>query len=192
MRRTALSVSLWTLVGAALLACGCAPHRAGHAAHEADADAGVAPAALTVEILPRTPHLPTYPCGEQCHDLRTPDPTPRALTVFHARREVHHGPAIHWCGDCHDIAHPDHLTSLDGQTAISFDASDELCAQCHGERHRDWELGLHGLTTGGWRDHAQRRLCTACHDPHAQPERIHLEALPRPLPDPRIGEDGEP
>ncbi len=174
---------------AAPLLGACAPHRAGGA--EPDAGLALATEERTVELVPRTPYMPTYPCGEQCHDARTPDPTPRPLTLFHVRREIHHGPAIHWCDDCHDIASPDHLVALDG-TAIAFDTSDQLCAQCHGERHRDWELGLHGGTAGGWRGRVQRRVCTACHDPHAQPERIHLEALPPPLPDPRIGEDGEP
>lgn len=185
MRGTALP----RVLCAAWLLAACAPQRAAHG----EPDAGsVAAEARTVETLPRTPHLPTYPCGEQCHDARAPDRRPRALSLFHVRRQAHHGPAIHWCDDCHDLAQPDHLISLDGQRAISFDASDELCAQCHGERHRDWELGLHGGTVGGWRGAVQQRLCTACHDPHAQPERIRLEALPGPLPDPRIGEDGEP
>lgn len=160
----------------------CAPHRA--TAHELDAGATEP---RTLRIAARTPYLATYPCGEQCHDARTPDATPRALVLFHARRRVAHGPAIHWCDDCHDLAHPDTLVSLDGETAIPFDASDQVCAQCHGERHRDWELGLHGITTGTWNGPTERRLCTACHDPHA-PDRIHLEALPPPRPDPRSPE----
>ena len=53
------------------------------------------------------------------------------------------------------------------------------CAQCHGEKHRDWSEGIHGLNTGGWRGTVSRRLCTACHDPHA-PGPIHLQALPPP------------
>lgn len=142
-----------------------------------------------VTIVPRTPHLATYPCGLQCHDAREPDPQPRELVAFHAGREIDHGTAIGWCDSCHAIDEPDRLQLLRGDR-VSFDASDRICAQCHGEKHRDWSNGIHGLQTGGWRGTVRRRLCTACHDPHA-PEPIWFEALPPPLPDPRVrGGDG--
>ncbi len=134
---------------------------------------------LDVELVARTPHLPTYPCGSQCHDERVPNPEPRPLTTFHVGRVVRHGPALDFCNDCHDLEDVDSLVLLDGQTRVSFDASDALCGQCHGQIHADWEAGTHGLTTGGWRGRVQRRLCTACHDPHA-PDRLHFEALPVP------------
>lgn len=166
-----------------VLSAGCA-REAPRAVSDVESLPEGAPAERTVRIVPRTPALATYPCGEQCHDARAPDPTPRELSTFHAGRRVAHGPALTWCGDCHAIAEPDHLVALDGTTPISFDASDALCAQCHGERHRDWAEGIHGLSTGGWRGTVERRLCTACHDPHA-PDRIALEALPPPALDPR-------
>lgn len=172
------AVALWCL------APGCA-REPPHPVSDTEALPEGAPAERVVELVPRTPHLATYPCGEQCHDAREPNPTHRALETFHAGRRIAHGPAIHWCDDCHAIDEPDHLIALDGETAISFDESDQLCGQCHGERHRDWEAGIHGLSTGAWRGTVHRRLCTACHDPHA-PERIHLEALPPPLIDPRL------
>jgi hypothetical protein len=137
----------------------------------------------TVEIDPRIPHLAGYPCGAQCHDARQADPTPRELTAFHTGRVVRHGPAIRFCDACHSLEHPDELRLMDG-ALVSFDASDRVCGQCHGEKHRDWELGLHGTVTGGWRGVVRHRQCTACHDPHA-PGPIHLEALPPPTLDPR-------
>lgn len=133
----------------------------------------------TIELVPRTPHLATFPCGEQCHDARTPDPRPRALAAFHAGRTVDHGPALGWCERCHALEEPDELVMLDGARRVSFDASDRICAQCHGEKHRDWSEGVHGLNTGGWRGTVRRRLCTACHDPH-DPGDLHFEALPPP------------
>jgi hypothetical protein len=135
--------------------------------------------AHTVELVARTPYLPTYPCGTQCHDDRTPDARPRALVLFHVGREVHHGPALDFCDDCHAMDDVDQLVLLDGVTHVGFDASDALCAQCHGNLHDDWEAGIHGLSTGGWQDHVERRLCTACHDPHT-PGDITLTALPVP------------
>ena len=138
----------------------------------------------TVEIVPRTPYLATYPCGLQCHDDREPDPTPRELVSFHAGREIDHGPGLDWCGDCHSIDDPDRLHLLSG-VPVGFDESDRICGQCHGPKHRDWEHGVHGLTTGGWIGTVSRRLCTACHNPHG-PDRIEFEALPPPEPDPRV------
>lgn len=132
----------------------------------------------TIVLVPRTPFLAAYPCGEQCHDARTPDRTPRELREFHAGRRVEHGPALGWCERCHSLEAPDSLVSLSGEP-IAFDASDRLCAQCHGPEHADWGEGMHGSTTGGWRGTVRRRLCTACHDPHA-PGPLHFEALPPP------------
>ena len=177
------TVALTAVALTGVLALGCARVPPRPVSDTADLPEG-APAERTVEIVPRTPYLTTFPCGQQCHEAREPDPTERALVTFHAGRRIEHGPAIHWCDDCHSIAEPDHLVSLDGATAISFDESDQVCAQCHGEKHRDWAVGIHGLSTGGWRGPVQRRLCTACHDPHT-PDRIRLEALPPPEPDPR-------
>lgn len=145
---------------------------------------GAARVERIVEVLPRIPHLPTFPCAEQCHADRMPDPTPRALTLFHAGRTVDHGPAIRWCDRCHAVDDLDHLTLMDGRL-VSFDESDRICAQCHGERHRDWEAGIHGTLTGGWRGAVQRRTCTACHDPHA-PGPIRFEALPPPRREARL------
>lgn len=158
------------------LLLGCSPH----GAHEGEArfPEGIA-YPREVELVPRTPHLPTFPCGEQCHDAREPDPTPRTLSLFHSGRRLDHGPAIRWCDRCHSMVDADQLALFDG-TTVSFDASDRICAQCHGEKHRDWSRGLHGLQTGGWTGTTQRRLCTACHDPH-MPDRFELEALPPPV-----------
>jgi hypothetical protein len=171
-----------TAVALALGLAACAPH--------AEAVGRVEPiervegvpsseAAIEIERVARTPHLATYPCGAQCHDDRTPDPTPRPLVMFHVGRTVAHGPALDFCNDCHDLDDVDQLVLLDGTTRVGFDASDALCAQCHGGIHDDWEAGVHGLSTGGWRGTIERRLCTACHDPHA-PDRLHFEALPVP------------
>ena len=170
--RTALAVTALSLLTA------CAPEVLPHPVRASDQVDGV-PAERVIELVPRTPHLATYPCGAQCHDSRAADPRPRELSTFHAGRVVEHGPALDWCQRCHSIDDPDELVLLDGTTRVSFDASDRVCAQCHGEKHRDWSHGIHGLETGGWRGTVQRRLCTACHDPHA-PGDIRLTALPTP------------
>ena len=147
------------------------------------------PPSAEVALVPRTPHMTDSPCGAQCHDAREPDPRPRELTLFHSGQRLDHGSANRWCDDCHAIDEPDRLVTLAG-TRITYDESDAICGQCHGEKHRDWSRGLHGLATGGWTGTAHRRLCTACHEPHA-PGRIELEALPPPEPDPRAHGGGE-
>ena len=107
------------------------------------------PPTAIVEHVTRIPHLATYPCGETCHDDLHPNPTPRELTVFHAGRVLDHGSALRWCAACHASHDIDRLRLLNGEL-LSFDESHQICAQCHGPKHRDWTQGLHGLQTGGW------------------------------------------
>ncbi|MCC7539022.1 MAG: hypothetical protein IT379_22545 [Deltaproteobacteria bacterium] len=149
--------------------------------HEHDtsgSDAAAPRVNRSVEIVARTPHLPNYPCAEQCHSKRPPNPRQRVLTELHARIRLDHAPVIRWCDFCHAIDDPNHLRLIDGRR-ISFDESHRLCGQCHGEKAGDWRRNMHGLETGRWDGAALRRTCTACHDPHA-PGQITLEALPPP------------
>ena len=165
------------------LALGCGPEASTESSE-------TSPSPTEIVLVPRVPHLATYPCGEQCHDAREPDAAPRALALFHAGREAAHGPAVRWCDDCHSIEDPERLRLLGGDL-VSFDDSDRVCGQCHGEKHRDWRNGIHGLSTGGWQGTVWRRTCTACHDPHTRGS-IWLEALPAPERDPRVNEPVRP
>ncbi|MEI8257391.1 MAG: hypothetical protein WCJ30_17080 [Deltaproteobacteria bacterium] len=132
-----------------------------------------------LEIVPRTPDLATYPCSERCHTRLTPNHTQRALQGFHAGREIHHGPTIHWCDFCHVLDSIDQLHMIDG-TVVSIDEEYRVCAQCHPARVRDWSHGIHGLQTGSWMGGEQRRRdCGVCHDPH-DPHRPTFQALPPP------------
>lgn len=139
------------------------------------------PDAGRVEVVARTPEIRTYPCVERCHARRAFDPTPRALREFHTGREVRHGPAIRWCGFCHALGDLDHLRLIDGE-AVGFDASHRLCGQCHGEKLRDWERGIHGSQSGSWAGVRLRRSCVTCHDPHT-PRRPTFDPLPPPAHD---------
>ncbi|NOY91856.1 MAG: hypothetical protein GXP55_11720 [Deltaproteobacteria bacterium] len=139
-------------------------------------------------VVSRTTEIPTYPCTERCHARREPNPTPRDLTAYHTRIVLRHGPNPHFCDFCHVLEHPETLHRIDGET-FGFDEAYRLCGQCHGEKLRDWMSGIHGLQTGSWNGSVTRRVCTACHNPHA-PGHISLESLPPPQ-RPR-NEDGEP
>lgn len=135
---------------------------------------------VVVVIEPRTPYLTTFSCQEQCHTKLEPNPERRDLTEFHTIRPVSHGPAIDWCTFCHRVEDIDNLRLIDNQP-ITFDDSHMLCGQCHGDKYRDWETGVHGSQTGSWNGTQVRRSCPFCHDPHV-PGIPHVEALPPPDP----------
>lgn len=133
-----------------------------------------------IVIPPRTTQLATYPCVEQCHADRVPNATPRPLREFHSAKHIEHGDTTFWCNFCHNFDNLNTLHLLDGRTA-TFDESQRLCGECHGDKRRDWALGIHGLQTGAWNGEKIRRSCTACHDPHS-PRRPRFQALPAPHP----------
>jgi hypothetical protein len=159
-----------------LVACGMGeePRRL-HTTHAPPATSG------TVAVEARSPLLPTFPCS-RCHADRPPDPRERKLTAFHTQKILDHGTLGGWCYRCHTKDDIDHLHLADG-TLVSFDQAYELCGSCHGDKLRDWEAGIHGLTIGFWLGDRTRRSCPACHDPHSPhfplmtPERP--PALPR-------------
>lgn len=168
MRTTAASAGALLIAAAA---CGCAPV-------DVEPGARSSSAIAEVEVVPRTPYLETFSCLVQCHDALEVNPVERPLTEFHTLRAVRHGPAIRWCGSCHDLFDLDRLRLLDS-SQVSFDQSYRVCAQCHGEQHHDWEAGIHALQTGSWRGPQARRSCTFCHDPHV-PGAPRVAALPAP------------
>jgi hypothetical protein len=148
-----------------------------------DAEPGghdTAPSAPDADIIipARTPQLATFPCVEQCHSTRTPNATPRPLREFHSAKHIEHGDTTFWCNFCHNFDNLDTLRLLDGRIA-TFDESARLCGECHGDKRRDWALGVHGLQTGFWNGEKDRRTCTACHDPHS-PRRPRFQALSAP------------
>ena len=82
-----------------------------------------------------------------------------------------HGGGNLWCLDCHDTVDRDKLIKLNKEL-LTFNQSHLLCGECHGPELRDWELGMHGKTTGFWdlsrdqEDVSLRLLCVDCHPPH--------------------------
>ena len=119
-----------------------------------------------------------YPCT-RCHDK--PDdsnPTPRNLVAMHQTITLRHGPRERWCYDCHNPSGRDQLRLASGRL-VSFETSYELCGQCHGEKLRDWRVGVHGRRIGCWNGERQYLLCVNCHNPHA-PKFKPMSPLPRP------------
>jgi formate-dependent nitrite reductase cytochrome c552 subunit len=85
------------------------------------------------------------------------------------------------CYNCHDPANLDHLLTRDGHQ-LELKDSPRLCGSCHGPTYRDWEVGIHGRTSGYWNrqmGEISRKNCTSCHDPHA-PRFPPLKPAPGP------------
>ncbi len=106
-------------------------------------------------------------CSE-CHALFS-SPGERPLPLNQHRDIVQaHGMGDR-CYNCHDREERGRFALPGGET-IPFGDVSRLCATCHGTTYRDWELGMHGRTSGSWNPASgeQMRLtCSECHDPHA-------------------------
>jgi hypothetical protein len=124
-----------------------------------------------------------FPCTS-CHDGKSMklNPKHRVLENMHGDIVLKHGPESRWCLDCHDPASRDHLRLASGER-IDFTVSYQLCGQCHGDKYRDWRVGIHGKRTGQWNGTKQYLLCVHCHDPHSP----RFKAL-KPMPPPRTPE----
>jgi hypothetical protein len=104
-----------------------------------------------------------FPCSA-CHaDQKNPE---RRDLAFHDEQQsvLHHGDR--WCLDCHDLDDRDHLKLASG-ARVPFTESWRLCGQCHGDKLRDWKVGVHGKRVGRWDGEKTYFLCVNCHDPHA-------------------------
>ena len=126
-----------------------------------------------------------FPCST-CHDPKAmpPNTKRRVLDGMHADIELKHGPESRWCLDCHDAMNRDRLHLVSGEK-IEFTASYLLCGQCHGDKLRDWRVGVHGKRTGSWNGPKQYLLCVHCHNPHS-PHFKALKPMPGPLPPEQI------
>ena len=125
-----------------------------------------------------------FPCSN-CHDPKAmpPNPKRRALEGMHGDIELHHG-ETRWCLDCHDLMNRDKLHLVNGEK-LDFTASQYLCGQCHGDKFRDWKVGVHGKRTGSWNGQKLYLLCVNCHNPHS-PHFKPLKPMPPPTPPDQI------
>ena len=136
--------------------------------------AGAAPAAkaaapqekrpeVLVEARPPPFSEGIFPCME-CHKDQH-DRTRRELQ-FHDEQQavLAHGPG-RWCLDCHDLDNRNMLRLASGEL-VPFTESYRLCGQCHGDKLRDWKVGVHGKRVGRWDAGKTYFLCVNCHNPH--------------------------
>jgi hypothetical protein len=118
-----------------------------------------------------------FPCS-QCHQGAA-DPKRREL-AFHddVQSSFDHDSEHRWCLDCHMNANRDVLHLANGD-AVPFTESYRLCGQCHGDKYRDWRVGVHGKRVGMWNGQKTYYLCVNCHNPHS-PRFKPLRPEPRP------------
>lgn len=121
-----------------------------------------------------------YPCND-CHANFAPNPVRRNLVQWHddISAMFNHDSENRWCLDCHDLKNRDYLRLASGQL-LDFKESYKLCGQCHGEKYRDWKVGVHGKRTGDWNGKKEYLLCVGCHNPHA-PKFKELTPEPPPV-----------
>jgi uncharacterized CHY-type Zn-finger protein len=107
-----------------------------------------------------------YPCSS-CHTDLPKNPERRELAFHDEQQSIFSHDSEHrWCLDCHDLNNRDvlHLTS---GAPVKFTESYLLCGQCHGDKLRDWRLGIHGKRVGSWDGEKTYFLCVNCHNPHS-------------------------
>ena len=119
-----------------------------------------------------------FPCSA-CHQDVPVNRERRKLTEMHEEIVLRHGSASRWCLDCHAAENRDELHLASGEI-LPFTESHLLCGQCHGEKLRDWKVGVHGKRAGDWNGNKQYLLCAHCHDPHS-PRFEPLKPLPPPV-----------
>ena len=107
-----------------------------------------------------------YPCSK-CHAKRVPNTERRELKWHLEINKIYnHDKENRWCLDCHDAKNRDSLRLASGKL-LDFKRSYKLCGQCHGDKLRDWKVGVHGKRTGYWNGKKQYFLCVNCHNPHS-------------------------
>jgi len=133
---------------------------------------------FAVEAPPLTEGI--FPCSD-CHSELEPNATRRELGWHEEVTSIfNHDKENRWCLDCHDLMNRDSLRLASGKL-LGFDESYKLCGQCHGEKLRDWRVGVHGKRTGQWNGQKHYLLCVHCHNPHA-PKFEAMTPEPPPLP----------
>ena len=106
-----------------------------------------------------------------CHDVQPVNKTNSAaehLDQFHQGLAFNHGKLA--CVSCHNAQDGYTTLHLADGSAVKYEATMKLCAQCHGTQFRDYQHGAHGGMTGHWdlsKGPRQRNHCVDCHDPHA-------------------------
>jgi len=130
-----------------------------------------------------------FPCSD-CHADMEPNPERREMVDMHDDIILDHAEGQRWCLDCHNLDNRDTLRLVSGEV-IPFTESYRLCGQCHGDKFRDWKVGIHGKRTGYWNGEKQYLLCAHCHNPHS-PSFKAMKPMPPPVRPENLDRQGAP
>lgn len=143
------------------------------------------PVALDAEaavfVLQRTDKLNSYPCSS-CHikplaELQA-ESTAQGQMAHWDIALNHAGEEVMGCTTCHNTQEDvDQLHTLNG-AGVAFDASYQVCAQCHTTQFSDWLGGAHGKQIGGWAAPRVMAGCADCHSPHSPQWDTRFPAYP--------------
>lgn len=176
-----LASLMGTVLGLLLGVCSCGNHKFEPLVHQGlfDEEYDATPRDLgKLEIEPPPFSEGVFPCTD-CHEPDLPvKGTRRTLKVAHQEILLEHDAENRWCLDCHSIIDFDKLHLASGEL-IDFEESHRLCGQCHGDKHRDWRLGIHGRRSGNWDGEKTYLLCVHCHYSH-RPAFQPLAPMPAP------------
>ncbi|MCP5106697.1 MAG: hypothetical protein GY950_25155 [bacterium] len=126
-----------------------------------------------------------YDCTD-CHkDFKTRT-DPREMTAEHRELRYDHIKGDNWCFSCH-------YEALDKRNRIyPAKARDiyrgpqdmvKICSRCHGDKTREWEIGIHGKVVGSWLTYGnvktEKKTCDNCHSPH-HPRSVKVKPFPGP------------
>lgn len=130
-----------------------------------------------------------FPCSD-CHADMEVNRERRELEDEHLDIVLDHAEGQRWCLDCHNPEDRDTLRLASGEV-VPFTESYRLCGQCHGDKFRDWKVGVHGKRTGYWNGEKQYLLCASCHNPHS-PGFKQLKPMPAPVRPENLDRQGSP
>ncbi len=92
-------------------------------------------------------------------------PSSKKTVREHTDKGLKHGNIDMSCNHCHDVGNRNFLRSTSSHKA-SFQNSSPVCAQCHEDRYREWNKGIHGHRIGTWKADKIQFHCIDCHDAH--------------------------
>ena len=148
-----------------LVGLGCEDAVSSVTPFESGSAAGPSPE-QAIEVPPPPFTAGVFPCVD-CHDPAIPvNKKRRPMQVAHQEIVLKHDEEHRWCLDCHSAENRDQLHLASGEL-IDFTESYRLCGQCHGDKYRDWRMGVHGRRSGSWDGHKTYLLCVNCHNAHA-------------------------
>ncbi len=120
---------------------------------------------ITFLIPDRKSEIISYACTE-CHTSPLKNMNDKNFKKAHWDIEINHAnTTVMNCVTCHNGDNMDVLQSLTG-VPIDFNASHQLCSQCHQKQYNDWTGGAHGKIIESWATPRASMTCVNCHNPH--------------------------